>query len=285
MAVNGNSFTTGLEIELSTDIDARLDFAKNLATSAGEIANEFFQEIEKLVIEQKGVQDLVSNADKEVEIFVRKAISENFPDDGIVGEEYERVSGRSGYTWVIDPIDGTANFVRGIPAWCVVLACVNDDETKIGVIYEPSNDELFWGAKGKGAYLGTRPVKTALSRGLDDGSIGVGMNGRTSANIIVKVVADLVSKGGIFYRNASGALMLAYVACGRLNGYIEAHMNAWDCLAGQLIIHEAGGSVEEQSANDMLYKGGGLSPQLRHCLPSWSIWLIEHFIEESLSIM
>ncbi|WP_306258769.1 inositol monophosphatase family protein [Pararhizobium sp. IMCC21322] len=137
---------------MTSELDTRLDSAKTIAKGAGDMALDFFQDIGKLIIESKGVQDMVSNADRDVETFVREELAKHFPDDGIVGEEHANVEGTSGYTWVIDPIDGTANFVNNIPAWCVILACVHDDETKIGVIYAPWNDELFWGGQRQGRF-------------------------------------------------------------------------------------------------------------------------------------
>lgn len=241
---------------IDNNIDSRLTFAKTLTKLAGEKAAVYFQSIGDLVIQQKGVQDLVSNADLEVETFIREKLSETYPDDGIVGEEHANVEGSSGYTWVIDPIDGTANFVTAIPSWCVVLACVHEDQTKIGVVYEPSHDEMFWGSLGNGAYLNDDAMKVSSSTNINVGSTGVGMNGRTATSQTVRYIEKLVERGGIFYRNASGALMLSYVAAGRLIGYAEPHMNAWDCLAGQLLIAEAGGFVETQSADDMLINGG-----------------------------
>lgn len=238
------------------EIESRLKFAKALAKEAGDLAAEYFQTIGDLVVESKGVQDLVSNADLEVEIFVRDKLAQAYPNDGVVGEEHGNIESKSGYTWVIDPIDGTANFVAGIPAWCVILACVHDDQTKIAAIYEPSHDELFWGAKGQGAYLNDTHMTVSQTKGVDVGNTGVGMNGRTAAEHAVKLVTLLVGRGGIFYRNASGGLMLSYVAAGRLIGYVESHMNAWDCLAGQLLVAEAGGRIEDQSADDMLANGG-----------------------------
>lgn len=241
---------------MNSEIDRRLDSAREIAKGAGDMALAFFQDIGELIIESKGVQDMVSNADRDVESFVRTELAKRFPDDGIVGEEHEDVVGTSGYSWVIDPIDGTANFVNGIPAWCVILACVHEDETKIGVIHVPWSDELYWARKGAGAFVNDRALKTAQTEGFHDGNFGVGMNSRTDTRLVVDFISLLVEKGGLFYRNASGGLSLAYVAAGRLIGYAEPHMNAWDCLAGQLLIAEAGGCVERQSANDMLKEGG-----------------------------
>ncbi len=234
----------------------RLDAAKTIARDAGSMAMAFFRDLTALDIQSKGAQDLVSNADLEVETFVRAKIAEQFPDDGIVGEEHDDVPSSSGWTWVIDPIDGTANFVRGIPQWCVILACIQDEQTRIGVIFEPSTDEMFWGSSEQGAYLGDTKLCIAQSDGLHDGSVGVGMNGRTASHMAADLISELSARGGIFFRNASGGLMLAYVAAGRLIGYTEPHMNAWDCLAGQLLIKEAGGRVEYQNTSDMLRVGG-----------------------------
>ena len=241
---------------MDNNTSQRLDFAKLLVRDAGAMALDFFNSLGDLVVEQKSMQDLVSNADRDVETFIRDVMLKSFPDDGIVGEEHDRVVGTSGYTWVIDPIDGTANFLTSIPAWCVVIACVHNDETVIGAIFVPNSEELFWGAKGAGAFLNDVPMKIAETLGLDDGSLGVGTNGRTPKHMVVNFIELLLSKNGIFFRNASGALMLAYVAAGRLIGYAEPHMNAWDCIAGQLLIAEAGGCVEPQSADDMLDNGG-----------------------------
>jgi myo-inositol-1(or 4)-monophosphatase len=106
-----------------------------LARNAGVLARQYFSKIDALLIESKGHQDLVSNADREVETFIRTNIAASYPDDGITGEEHGRVEGTSGHVWIIDPIDGTANFVRGIPAWCVVIACTFHGDTIAGAIY------------------------------------------------------------------------------------------------------------------------------------------------------
>jgi len=244
-----------------TDIDqnaleARLAFAIETARIAGEAGMAHFRAIDELAIEKKGHQDLVSNADREVEQLVRRAIAQAFPDDGVIGEEYAPESGTSGLTWVIDPIDGTANFVRGIPAWTVVLACASQDDTLVGVIHDPNADETYSALRGQGALLNGRPMQVAKTEGLGDGSVGVGYNNRVETKLVVRLVDSLVKEGGIFYRNASGALMLAYVAAGRLIGYSEPHMNAWDCIAGMLMIEEAGGRAFPVATATMLKDGG-----------------------------
>ncbi|MES0879288.1 inositol monophosphatase family protein [Roseibium sp. SCP14] len=236
-------------------VSERLAFAEELAQKAGELGLEYFQKLDTLTITQKGHQDLVSEADQNVETLIRKELAEQYPEDGILGEEHGMEEGSSGYTWVTDPIDGTANFVAGIPQWCVIIACVHQGQVIVGVIHDPVSRETFTAAAGHGAFLNGKPIKASDSQSLKNGSVGVGFNGRTAVTDAVNAVGALVSKGGVFFRNASGGLMLAYAAAGRLIGYVESHMNAWDCLAGMLITKEAGGEILEQDINHALYHG------------------------------
>ena len=238
-----------------TSHSERLTFARELAERAGKLGMEFFRKLDTLTIESKGHQDLVSEADREVELFVRREIAKVYPDDGVIGEEHAPTKGSTGYDWVIDPIDGTANFVRGIPAWCVVIACAKDGVTVTGVIHEPSTGETFYGEKGGGAFLNGRPIKATMSNSLGDGSLGIGFSNRRETTAVPGLIKDLLVRGGVFYRNASGALMLAYVASGRLLGYIENHMNAWDCIAGILLVEEAGGRVITPDPATVLEQG------------------------------
>ncbi|MCK8462938.1 inositol monophosphatase [Aliiroseovarius sp. S1339] len=223
---------------------------------AGHLAARYFGEQDKLVIDQKGHQDFVSQADRNVELLTRELLAKSFPDDAIVGEEHAPTDGTSGFTWVIDPIDGTTNFVNGIPAWTVVVAGVQDGATQVGVIYDPCNEETFVASLGRGATLNGSPLKLNDARLLSQGTVGIGYSNRVDEQGVLKLVSGLIDEGAMFYRNASGALSLAYVAAGRLLGYSEEHMNAWDCLAGQLIVAEAGGRVEQQNADAMIRDGG-----------------------------
>jgi len=238
------------------DIDRRYDVARRIASEAGALARDYFLRFDALRVEVKSHQDFVSEADKAVELFIRDALARELPDDGIVGEEHAPSAGDSGFTWVIDPIDGTTNFVHGIPAWTVVLAGVAGPRTEIGIIDDPMHGQQFHCRRGGGAYANARPISVLRGRTLQNGSVGIGFSGRTPAADITRLVSAVVDAGGVFYRNGSGALSLAYVASGRLLGYAEAHMNAWDCLAGQLLVAEAGGCVEDQDAQQMIAEGG-----------------------------
>ncbi|WP_298835812.1 inositol monophosphatase family protein [uncultured Roseobacter sp.] len=234
----------------------RKNTAVEIARKAGQLALEYFTDQDALVIDHKGHQDFVSQADRNVELLTRELLAGAFPDDAIVGEEHAPATGTSGYTWVIDPIDGTTNFINGIPAWTVVIAGVQDGQTQIGVIHDPCNNETFVAVRDQGAFLNDAPLRLSDDRTMADGSVGIGYSNRVDDQGVVRLVTALVGQGAMFYRNASGALSLAYVAAGRLLGYSEEHMNAWDCLAGQLIVSEAGGCVEAQDADAMIRDGG-----------------------------
>ncbi|WP_240610976.1 inositol monophosphatase family protein [Oceaniglobus ichthyenteri] len=234
----------------------RLLAARAIAAEAGALALEYFRDLDTLTVDHKGHQDLVSQADREVETLIRTRITQAFPADAIKGEEQADTPGSSRFTWVIDPIDGTANFVRGIPAWCVVLAVVSGPDTVVGVIHDPVHGETCHAEQGGGAFCNHAPIKVAQDATLSHGAVGLGLSGRSDRALTIRTIDDIMARGGLFYRNASGALSLSYVARGRLLGYIEQHMNPWDCLAGQLLVAEAGGMTEPQDAQVMLAQGG-----------------------------
>jgi myo-inositol-1(or 4)-monophosphatase len=228
----------------------------DIARSGGALALDYFSRIDHLKIEDKGPQDFVSDADRAVEAHIRAAIETAFPQDGIVGEEDTPKKSVSGYTWIIDPIDGTANFITGIPAWVVVIAVVREDQTEIGVTFDAVHDEIYVAQRGQGAWINDKRLICPPERMISRGTIGIGLSHRITPEQTVEVIRRTLGRGGVFYRNASGALSLAHVAAGRLNGYIEGHMNAWDCLAGQLLVAEAGGMIEPQNAKAMIDTGG-----------------------------
>ena len=239
-----------------TPLAARHAAACRIATEAGAMALEYFRNWDKLTIDVKGHQDFVSEADRNVELAVRAALAQAFPDDGIVGEEGATTLGSSGYTWVIDPIDGTTNFVNGIPQWCVIIACVHDGQTVVGVVHDPLHNERHHAMLGGGAFCNDRPVQCSPKTSLRDGSLGVGFSGRTRIAGTKTLINACCDAGTVFWRNGSGGLSLAYVATGRILGYVEEHMNAWDFLAGHLLVSEAGGRVEPVNADEAIAKGG-----------------------------
>ena len=152
----------------------RKEFAIEVCRSAGDRALTYFQDRDNLKVDVKGAQDWVSEADKNVETFIREEIAKAWPEDGIYGEEHADTTGTSGFDWVIDPIDGTTNFVNGIPAWTIVLAGVSGGRTEVGVIFEPNVAETYVAERGKGATLNGRAMSVASGVPFEAGTISVG---------------------------------------------------------------------------------------------------------------
>lgn len=223
-------------------LEQRFLLAKLLAEEAGAMALDYFNKRDSLVIETKrDLQDVVSIADRNVETMLRDRVAAAFPDDGFLGEEHGYRDGNSSYTWVVDPIDGTAPFVNGMPSWCVSIAVVKDGAPVIGVIRAPCFDETYAAAQGYGSTLNGTQLKLDPSRNLQNALTGIGSNNYVAPERVGRIITDVLARGGNFIRNGSGALMLAYVATGRLVGYYEPHMKAWDCMAGFCLVKEAGG--------------------------------------------
>jgi len=225
-----------------SDLEARLALAQAIAQEAAAVALDYFNRRETLVIETKrDPQDVVSIADREVENLIRDRVAAAHADDGFLGEEYGLVAGSSGFTWVVDPIDGTSPFVNGMPNWCVSIAVIEGGQPVIGVIAAPCHDEVYVAARGKGATLNGKRLTLDPSRNIRNAVTGIGANSHVTPAVVGRMVEALLDAGGNFIRNGSGALMLAYVAAGRLVGYYEPYMHAWDCMAGFCLVKEAGG--------------------------------------------
>ncbi|RWR01278.1 inositol monophosphatase [[Pantoea] beijingensis] len=250
---------------LSLDLNARLVLAQDTAREAGEKALDYFHRRETLVIETKrDLQDVVSIADRDVESLIRCRIATAYPDDGFLGEESGYHTGTSGYIWVVDPIDGTSPFVNGMPNWCVSIAVLFAGKPAIGVIMAPCLQELYVAAEGIGATLNQQPIRIDVTRNLRNAVTGIGANSYVSPAQVADIVEKLLETGGNFIRIGSGALMLAWVAAGRLVGYYEPYMHAWDCLAGYCLVKEAGGWIHPfDTEGERLMKGA----QVLACFP------------------
>ena len=181
----------------------------------------------------KGPQDYLTEVDGETEELIASRLIQAFPSDGFIGEETKaRAAGQGGAVWVVDPIDGTANFARGVAHFCVSIACVAAGRVEVGVIYDPMRDELFAARRGGGARLNGAPISASPAESLASSAVEVGWNMRAGADQYVDLLRRVASSGASPYRTGSGALGIAYVAAGRLDGFVEHHINAWDCLAG-----------------------------------------------------
>ena len=221
---------------------ARLAAMEQTARAAGAHALNYFHRRAGLEIETKrALTDMVSVADREVEQLIRAGLQAAFPHDAFLGEEYGLTSGSSGLTWVVDPIDGTAPFLNGLPGWCVSIGVMDAKGPLLGAIYAPVLDEMFLGGRGQGATLNGRPTQVSQRFDLSSGLLGFGSNDRASARRIGQLQQEFSAQGIAQVRYGSGALMLAYVAAGRLVGFCEARMSLWDCLAAYALIEAAGG--------------------------------------------
>jgi len=215
---------------------------KKIVQQAGVLALQHFRSRQSGHYTLKGAQDFLTESDTIVEQYIRQELQQCFPDDGILGEEIGGNADNS-QLWVIDPIDGTANFARGIGHFCVVIAFVKEGVTLLGGIYNPVTQELYLARKGMYAEKNGVPLHVAKTPDLQATSFELGWSNRVEQRRYVNIYSALLTLGANIRRGASGALALAWVAEGRTDGYAELHMNAWDCLAGLLLVEEAGGSI------------------------------------------
>jgi myo-inositol-1(or 4)-monophosphatase len=238
------------------DLSSRYAFGLELVREAGELAHGYFRRRDTLTVRSKGLQDMVSEADLDTEMLIKKRLAERFGADAFLGEETglsEPAPGQG--LWVVDPIDGTQPFVSGMSSWCVSIAFVVDNDLKFGMVYAPVRGELFAGGAGHPATLNGRPVSTHPGVALTDGITGVGYSTRVASAVFLPMLERFLQQGGMFYRDGSGALMLCDVACGRLLGYVEHHINSWDCLGAIAVLRAAGVKTNDFLADNGLRVG------------------------------
>ena len=234
-----------------TDLDARAALAVDVALRAGQLALSMRHNLGPA--DAKSAIDFCTEADLAVERLIRQEMAARFGGDSFIGEEYGGEAGEA--VWVVDPIDGTAGYIHGTPRWCVSIAFVLAGVIEIGVIYAPVTDRLFIARRGRGARMNGRPIQVS---GLRHGAAPVveaGWSERRPLAAYCELLARLTAARFEFRRLGSGALGLAEVASGLADGYVELHMNAWDALAGILLVEEAGGRINDILADDGLRRG------------------------------
>ena len=234
-----------------TDLDTRAALAVDVALRAGQLALAMRHNLGPA--DAKSAIDFCTEADLAVERLIREEMAARFGGDSFIGEEYGGEAGDA--VWVVDPIDGTAGYIHGTPRWCVSIAFVLAGVIEIGVIYAPVTDGLFIARRGRGAQMNGRPIQVS---GLRHGAapvIEAGWSERRPLGAYSELLTRLTAARFEFRRLGSGALGLAEVASGLADGYVELHMNAWDALAGILLVEEAGGRVNDVLAGDGLRRG------------------------------
>jgi myo-inositol-1(or 4)-monophosphatase len=238
-----------------------------VAEEAAQLAMSYYGQTSRLGVKMKGRQDWLTEADGAVEALLRRRIAELFPNDGFLGEEGGGESAER--LWVVDPIDGTANFARGDLAWCISIGYLENGVPELGVINAPVLREVFAAEKGKGATRNSKPIRCAGTRELNTAAVEIGWSSRLPVDDYIALARVVMQQGASAKRSASGALGICWVACGRTDAYLELHINSWDVAAGVVIAGEAGCVVNDFFCGDGLSRGNpilcsvpGLAPQL-----------------------
>ena len=226
-----------------------LDLTIVIAHRAGDLLLEYFRAPAQDVESKSTPTDLVSAADKASEALILELIGSKRPGDGVLSEEGGSESSSSGLTWVVDPLDGTINFLFGSPVWAVSIAIEDGEGALVGVIHQPTTGETFSATRGGGAYLDRRPIRVSDRADLASALVGTGFAYDARARgVQAEIATRVLPKARDIRRAGSAALDLAAVSCGRLDAFYEAPMEPWDKAAGVLLIREAGGVVSEMAA-------------------------------------
>jgi len=220
-------------------ISANLNIMIKASDKVSKILIRDFGEIEKLQISKKGPSDFVTNADLKVEKILIEELKKARPNYSFISEEKGILKNKDlNNTWIIDPIDGTVNFLHGIPHFAISIALKNDDEIVSGVIYDPIKDELFFAEKNNGAYYNNHRIKVSKKNKINDCLFAVGGK--------MKKEPDFPNR-----KSGCAALDMAYVAAGRYDGFYQKNLNLWDVAAGILLIQEAGGTINDLDLNNL----------------------------------
>ena len=225
-------------------MNADLELAERAARAAGEVLLGYYGREPEGLDYKSSDTDMVSDADREAERAIRELLAAERPQDGMLAEESSESRGDSGRRWIVDPLDGTINFLYGFPAWAVSIALEDPDGLAVGVVHSPVHEETFCAARGEGARLGGRPLRVREGGGLGRAMVATGFSyeaeRRAEQAEVIGRVLPLVRD---IRRAGAAALDLAWVAAGRVDAFYERGLNAWDLAAGQLLVEEAGGAV------------------------------------------
>jgi len=220
-----------------------------------------FGEVEQLQVSVKGPGEFVTAADLKAEKILRAELAKARPGYGFLLEEGGAIAGSdTHHRWIIDPLDGTTNFLHGIPQWAISIALERDGEIVAGLVYEPIRDEAFWAEKGVGAYVNDRRLRVSARRQLGDAVIGTGIPFRERGDhaAYLKTLGAVMAATSGVRRPGSAALDLAYVAAGRFEGFWEFGLQPWDIAAGILLVREAGGYVTDIDGSLDAMKSGNI---------------------------
>ena len=236
-----------------------LNIAVKAARRAGTIINRATQDLDLLTVQRKGNHDYVSEVDKMAEQAIVEILLEAYPDHAILAEE-GGAQGKSEYVWIIDPLDGTTNFLHGLPQFAVSIALQHKGLLTQAVVFDPTRNELYSATRGGGTYLNDRRLRVSKQTRLEDALIGTGFpyHDYSFLDSYLKIFKDLVPKVAGVRRPGAASLDLAYVAAGRYDGFWEAGLKPWDMAAGILLIQEAGGLVTDFAGGEDVLGSGNI---------------------------
>ena len=236
-----------------------LNIAVKAARRAGNIINRASLQLDQLAVQTKSPNDFVTEIDQAAEAAIIEVLRDAYPDHGILAEESGQ-SGDSEYQWIIDPIDGTTNFIHGFPQYAISIALAKNDVIEQAVIFDPTRNELFTATKGRGAFLNDRRIRVSKRTRLAESLIGTGFPFREFDNVdmYLAMFKDLTQKTAGIRRPGAASLDLAYVACGRTDGFWELGLQPWDMAAGVLLVQEAGGLVSDLAGEGAYLETGNI---------------------------
>lgn len=240
---------------------ANLNLMIKAARKAGRSLVKDFREVENLQVSVKGAGDFVSRADLAAERIIREELTRARPAYGWLGEESGETPGEDPTRrWIVDPLDGTTNFLHGLPHWAVSIALEHKGEIVAGVIFDPAKDEMFYAEKGAGAWMNESRIRVSGRRSLSEALLATGVPFGTKRTLpaTMRDLARLMPATAGVRRWGAAALDLAYVAAGRLDGYWERELNPWDMAAGLIIVREAGGMVEAVREGHKIFDSGSV---------------------------
>ena len=235
-----------------------LNVAVKAARRAATIINRASLNLERLQIDRKQHNDFVTEVDKAAEEVIIETLSEAYPNHGFLAEESGELLNNSDHIWIIDPLDGTTNFIHGFPQYAISIALSVNGVLQQAVIYDPNRDELFSASKGAGAYVDRRRLRVASQIKLENALIGTGFPYRQDHDVdqYLKIFAEMTRQCAGLRRPGAASLDLAYVAAGRYDGFFESELKPWDMAAGALIITEAGGLVGNYRGEEGFLESG-----------------------------
>lgn len=247
-----------------------LTIAVKAARRAGGVINRATRDLDALTVTRKQHNDFVTEVDKAAEAAIIETLLDAYPNHAILAEE-SGAQGDSEFLWIIDPLDGTTNFLHGFPQYAVSIALEHNGTLSQAVIYDPGRNDLFTASRGGGAFLNDRRLRVSKRKQLDDALIGTGFPFRdfTHLDAYMAMFRDMVQKTAGVRRPGSAALDLAYTAAGRLDGFWEIGLSKWDIAAGCLLIQESGGLVSDFSGNEKHMESGNIvagNPKIFHQL-------------------